>query len=321
MSLLQSDNPIFFRNRPQGVLGWLHAIFIEDVGLKLLALAITLMLWLSVTGRRTPTTTPLRHIPLTFRYASDLEILGEPRDLEVTVTGNKSALDHLNVKELVAVVDVSNLRPGEGAVHLSPANVIMNLPDDVRLVEVEPKMIPIRLELRRERQIPVTPKLVGQPAPGFEVRGATIDPAVVQVRGAESLVNAVAKAETEPLPIEGLNADREFQQTGVNIADSKLTLINPVVNVIVRIGEKRIERTFAGVKVRAADGAGARPTTALVTVLGDRSVVEALRADDLTLILEPASAGPPVKRLELPSTSTGRVELKSTVPADFSLIK
>ncbi|MEO6393950.1 MAG: CdaR family protein [Pyrinomonadaceae bacterium] len=319
MSLFGTDNPIFFNRRPRGLNGWLRAIFIEDWGLKLLALAITLFLWFSVAGQRTTTTVPLRHIPLSFRYASDLEITGEPREVDVTVTGSKQALDHLNSNELVAVVDISNLQPGDRSVPLNRTNVTMNLPDNIRLDLIEPKSIPIRLEPRRERQLELAPKLVGNPAPGFEVRSVSTEPGSVMIRGAASRVNAVAKAETEPLSIEGLKADRDFPQTMVTMPDARLTLIDTVVNVTVRIGEKRIERTFTGIKVAGPDGKAAQPNTATVLVYGDRSVIETLRTVDLQIMLDIVPGSAPGKRLVLPPGLNGRVELRSTKPAEFSL--
>jgi hypothetical protein len=323
MPLLSPESPFFFRHRPRSVTGWLRAIFIEDWGLKLLALAITLFLWFSVTGQRTTTTVPLRHIPLSFRYASDLEINGEPRDVDITVTGGKSALDHLNTNELVAVVDISNLAPGERVVQLNRLTVTTNLPDGIRLDEVEPKIIPVHLEKRVERQLTVAPKLIGKPAPGFEVRSITTDPQTIQVRGAESRVKAIGQAETEPISIEGLSADRVFQQVAVTLSDSKLSLIDTVVNVTVHIGEARVERTLTGVKVVGPDGSPGRPATATITVTVDQSVAQALRADELQLVLDPAAVAgaAPAKRLVEPAALNGRIELKSTTPADFSVAK
>lgn len=319
MSFLGTDNPLFFSRRPRGLNGWLRAIFIEDWGLKLLALAITLFLWFSVTGQRTTTTVPLRHIPLSFRYASDLEITREPREVDVTVTGSKQALDHLNSNELVAVVDISNLPPGDRLVQLNRTNVTMNLPDNITLDLIEPKSIPIRLEIRRERQIELAPQLTGSPAPGFEVRSVSTEPGSVMIRGAASRVNAVAKAETEPLSIEGLSADREFPQVMVTVPDARLTLIDTVVNVTVRIGEKRIERTLSGIKVTGPDGKAAQPNTATVVLFGDQSVMETLRPADVQIVLEDVPGAGPGKRLVLPAGLNGRVELRSTKPGEFSL--
>lgn len=318
MPFWNSDNQSFFRQRPQGVTGWLHAIFIDDWGLKLLALGITIVLWFAVSGQRTTITVPLRHVPLSFRYASDLELTGEPREVEVTVTGSKQALDHLNNGALVAVVDISNLKPGERVVQLDRTNVTMNLPEGIRLDQIEPKVIPIRLEPRVEKQVAVVPKLTGKPAAGFEVRGFVITPATIHTRGAASRVGALNQAETEPLSVEGLTSDREFKQAAIVLTDQKVSLIDTVVDVVVLIGEERIERTLTGVKVVGANGFVPRLTSATIVVFGDKSAIESLRAGDLVLELSAGgSSGSTAKRLVMAEALVGRVELKSTTPAEF----
>ena len=50
---------------------WLRVIFIEDWGVKLLALVISLALWYGVTGQRKPTTIRVPRVPLNFRLPSD----------------------------------------------------------------------------------------------------------------------------------------------------------------------------------------------------------------------------------------------------------
>ena len=45
---------------------WLREIFLEDLGLKLLALVIAVGLWFAVTSLRAPATVRLRGVPLEF---------------------------------------------------------------------------------------------------------------------------------------------------------------------------------------------------------------------------------------------------------------
>ena len=52
----------------------LSKIFLEDWLTKLVALAITLALWVSVTGLSTPTTRRIADIPLTLSYSIQTEI-------------------------------------------------------------------------------------------------------------------------------------------------------------------------------------------------------------------------------------------------------
>src|SRR5215510_5065048 len=54
-----------------------------------------------------------------------------------------------------------------------------------------------------ERELAVEPRLEGKPAASFEVKSAVAVPNPVRVQGPASSVNALQKAETEKISIEG----------------------------------------------------------------------------------------------------------------------
>jgi hypothetical protein len=117
---------------------WLHRIFIEDWGLKLLALAITLVLWFVVSGR---------------------EI---------------------------------------------------------------------------ERELAVEPNYQGQPAPNYEVKEVLTTPGKVRVTGPASHVNALEKASTEMISVQGRRESFDVPRTAINISDPQVLVLDKV-NVHVTI--------------------------------------------------------------------------------------
>jgi hypothetical protein len=72
----------FSLNEPQQffIRRLLRRIFIEDWLMKLVALVITLALWLGVSGLRAPITTRLNNIVLQPRISNSLEITNSPGD-------------------------------------------------------------------------------------------------------------------------------------------------------------------------------------------------------------------------------------------------
>ncbi len=78
---------------------WLRKIFLEDWGLKLLALGITIVLWLAVTGQNKPVTQRLASVQLNFLKNPGLEISNDPiNNVDVTVNGSPSALDQMKLQ-------------------------------------------------------------------------------------------------------------------------------------------------------------------------------------------------------------------------------
>lgn len=299
---------------------WLREFFLHDWGLKLLALLITFVLWFAVTSQRAPATVHVRGVELEYVHAEGVEIGNDPpAEAAVTLEGGRGKLDELNARNLVARVDITGLRPGERVLHLSEKNVSMELPEGVRVVRVEPRSVALRLERSVERELEVEPRLEGRPAEGFEVRGVTVTPGRVRVRGPESHVAAVAKAFTETIPVDGQRESVNSPQVAVDIADRKVVAVDPLVAVRVEIAPALGERRIAGVRVAAGLGAEARPGTASVVVRGPRAVVEALRAEELSVVIERAEDGAHRPRVALPAGAAGSVEVLGVEPAEFEV--
>lgn len=309
---------------------WLREFLLEDWGLKVLAIVITLVLWFAVTGQRAPETRRLSGIALEYQRPGDMEISNDPLNkVDVTLEASKGKLDEINANNLVARVDISQLQPGERILRLTNENVSMSLPDAVRVVRIEPYSVALKLERSVERELDVEAKLDGEPAEGYEVRSVLVTPARIRVRGPESHVNALVKATTETIQIDGQKGTLNPPPVAVDVRDpnaadarnTKVVPLDTVVAVRVEIGEVQDERRIAGVAVRSMTGATVAPQTAVVVVRGPRSVVARLRSDDVTIIVEQATDGPVRPRLSLPSELSGRVELVSTTPSEFTILK
>lgn len=307
---------------PREAKAWLRTLFIEDWNLKLLALAITLGLWYAVTGQRTPSTKRLPNVQLQFHLPENMEISSEPRDkVEVVLTGNKRELERIKRSDLVAYVDISQYAPGDRVVQLTRDSVTMDLPEGVRIDDIEPNVVPLRLEPRVEGQVAVEPRLDGTPADGYELYGVQVTPEAVRVRGPASHVKALAKAPTELISLAGRKESFNVQHAAIEISDQRINVLDTVVNVMVEIGEQRSEKIFAGLTVRESSGALARPETAAVTLYGPRSVLDQLRPENMQILLDVGADGAITPRLVLPPEMEGRVQLRSIKPAGFSIIR
>jgi YbbR domain-containing protein len=283
--------------------------------LKLLALVITLGLWFAGTGQRVPTTARLRKVPLFFVLPNDMEISNEPREeVDVTLRGSKRVLDVIKSSDVSLSYDASSHRPGERVVQLSPNNITLQLPEGVSregvtVERIEPGSVPLRLERRVERELEVEPRPEGKLPEGFELTGTQSLPARVRVRGPESHVNALERAPTETILLEGRTESFTATQIAIDIPDRKVVALDAVVDVIVKISETQTTKRLSGVAARNADGTESRLT---VEVRGARSVVESLRAADLSVVFDTTVDGATRPRLVVPPNLEGRIELIST---------
>ena len=297
---------------PSRVEKLLRRIFLEDWSLKLLSLAIALVLWLVVTGQNQPVTAHV-NVQLNFIRPPSLEISNDPpRTVDVMLTGSRNKLDDLTTLDLVATVDISDQRAGERVLRLADKAQIA-LPQGVKVDGFQPSAIPVRLEPIVERQVPIEPKLEGKPADGYEVYGAIPSKSSVTLRGPESRVVALQKVPTESVFIAGHKESFLATNVAIDVPDPKVDLLDPVVNVEVEIGERRVEKSFSGVAATAAGGQRAQPASASVTLRGPASMLESLKPEDVKIVVDEATGA----RIELPPALNGKVSLKSIQPSRF----
>lgn len=285
-------------------------IFFEDWGMKLIALVITLALWFGVTGLRTTTKGErFNDIPLNIRVSNNVEIVNSPvTEVDIVLSGDKRKIDQLQLdkRNLVISLDLTDVQPGNRTVQILPENVSIELPQGVKLEEIQPNKIAVELEAMEEREIPVRVQTEGALPEGFEIYGEpTITPAKVRLRGPASLIKSLGFVSTEEIDLTNRNTDFTAQQVPVNTANPRLTPIDAAVDVVFRIGEKRSERLFL---VPVQTDAGQKKAT--VVLYGARSVMEGLTPESLSVELVKSETGETTLKLNMPVELEGRVEIK-----------
>ena len=219
---------------------WLRKILLEDWNLKLLAVAITVVLWLAVTGQNEPKTLRVPGVQLNFLKQKGFEISNEPPgSVEVILTGSPDKLKDIAYGGLVATVDVSDQKPGERVVRLSHDRVKMDLPPGIKIQGFQPSTIPIRLEPSMESQIDVEIKFEGKLPEGYEITGFSASPERIRVSGPSDRVSALRKAMTETVWLDGKTESFSIPNVAINIPDPKIDILDSTVNVRVEIAEKR----------------------------------------------------------------------------------
>ena len=281
-------------------------IFLEDWLIKVVALFITITLWLGVTGLRAPTTARLRSIPLNIRVSNDIEVTNTPvQEVDLVITGDKRKIEQLNPRDLVVSLDLIDVPEGDRTVQITPENVNVELPTGVRLEEVQPNKIAVKLEKVEERDITVKVETEGSVAENFEVYGTTVLPAKISVRGPQSFVKSLDFISTEKINLDNQQEDFIARQVALNVVNPKITVLDTVVDVAFRIGDKRIERLFI-----IPVGGETENKKATVILYGGRSILEPLKPENLRVEIVKNEAGENFLNLVLPAEIQGKVEIK-----------
>jgi len=298
--LFQNEEPQFFVRR------FLRRVFLEDWLVKAIALLITLALWLGVTGLRAPTTARLKNIALNLRISNEIEVTNSPvQEVDIVVTGDKRKIDQINPRDLVVSLDLADVQAGDRTIQMTPENVNVELPTGIRLEEIQPSKIAINLERVEEREIVVKAETEGSVGEGFEIYNQTVLPSKIRVRAPESFIKSLDFVLTEKINLENRQEDFTARQVPLNIVNPKATLLDTVVDVVFKIGEKRIERLFI-VPVRTET----KSQKATAVLYGARSVLDTLKPENLEVEILKNETGENSLRLILPAHIQDKIEIK-----------
>ena len=219
------------------MLRWLS----ENYRTFLWAFALSLAVWISAVTSADPDETG------TLPSAVPVQIVGQdpslvlngdiPTEAQVTLRAPRSVWGMIEADPQIvhAILDLSGLSSGEHELELQ----IQVSVRPVQIVSVAPRTIPLILEPLATETLRVDLNISGDPAIGYQVGGASLEPVEVVIAGAESQVRRVARTQVsvnlngirenfdQTLPIEVVDENGEIVK-GVNASPASIHVALPV---------------------------------------------------------------------------------------------
>jgi YbbR domain-containing protein len=168
--------------------------FESDTVLKLVALGLAIMLWMTVNEKPFPfargevVQTTIRNVTLEVLYDQEsLELTDAPSNVNLKLSGDASSINRITPDSYRVYVDLRDFGPGK---HRGIPVKWSGFPSGVK-VEADPKQISVTLEEKQQIEVPVQVDLVGDLPSGFKAGEPVIKPTKVLVRGSESLLEEV----------------------------------------------------------------------------------------------------------------------------------
>jgi YbbR domain-containing protein len=294
----------------------------RDLALRIASLVLAAGVWFVIAGQQTAergvqVPVELRNVP------RDLELAGEAVNfVDVRVRTSPSLINSLDSGGGVrATIDLAGAVEGERIVQLTTD--MIQVPYGFRVLKIAPSLLTLHLERTQRKTLPVRPRLLGRPAPGFEVVEVVSDPPEVRVAGPRSRLQQIESAFTEPVSVEGAE-NSVTDLVNVGLEDPLLRLEGDSrVRVTATVSEEYETRTFDGLRV-VARGRPARldPARVTVSVSGPASQVREVDAGDLQPYVTLPSEGEVPKSLPVAvDLASGRagVSVTETRPAEVSV--
>ncbi len=218
-----------------------QSLFTENAGLKLLALAIAVALWVAVGSD--PVTEATFRVPVEFvNVPRNLELLITQPNVQLWARGPSHAIRQATAGDFAVRVNVAPVGgPGSNTYRLDPGHAVA--PALVQVIELIPSEVKVSFERSVSKDVPIRPQFSGDPQPGYRLKGFSVNPPQAKVTGPESHVNKIAEVSTDPVDIGHLSGQKTFV-TSLSVSDPLVRILETrTVDVTVEFGRKEAPRS------------------------------------------------------------------------------
>lgn len=159
----------------------------RNLGLKTLALVLSMFLWAFVRFTQTPFSSTIDQadlqVPLEVITDPDKVALDAPAYVTVTVRGPKEAITSLSHNAVSTNVDLKGKETGVYAIR-----VTVTAPPELKVIQVDEERPPIRLESLVTQNFPIEVHVGGKPAGGYTAASPTVQEASAAATGPSAFV-------------------------------------------------------------------------------------------------------------------------------------
>ncbi len=253
--------------------GLVRRIFTENIGLKLIAIVGSLVLFVM---RGTSDDTGIVSVRLEAPTRSGFVLVSDvPEQVHVTLSGSRALVNAVRSETLDEIVIPAGFQ--ERFFYIEPSQ--FDLPPGVTVDRVEPTAIPIEWAAQEERRFRIDAVVEGVVAEGFTRVRTTVQPSSATVRGAVGEVRELSRVRTQPVDVGALTAgEHDFRVPLMPLPAHVHYEGADTVTVTILVEAEEGHRTLEDVEivVLGATGLVLRPTHATITLRGPRAVVEEL---------------------------------------------
>jgi YbbR domain-containing protein len=274
-----------------GIRGTLRSAFLDNLGLKVVSIAIALGLYAFIHGaenaQRTLSVSVVSVMP---PDSANRQLMTQlPTEVAVTLRGTRTQLDDLRADDLGTLqIDMRN----GNVTHLDLDPTMFHVPAGLTVEQIYPPTIDLRWDDVITRPIPVQVSRTGEVAQGFQVKGLiTTDPVAINARGPQSIVDVIQYARTAPFDVSGLT-EGTFQRSLALDRPPKLVVyeVDTVVATI-EVSRELVSRTFdRKVEVVGLPRARTTPPAVTVRITGAPEDVNAMTPEAIVPRVEPKTA-------------------------------
>ena len=213
----------------------MRRLFFENIGLKIAAVLLSIVLWIFVTSRGQSEIAI--DIPLEFKnIPQGLELVNySAKEISLSVKGQERLIRSIKPSDIQAYIDLGKTKKGESVYYITRDDI--KLPRAIDVINISPSSVKVITEETATKTVRVRPVVVGEPERGYFVKSVEVAPQTLVIEGIRSEVEKINIIRTEPLDITGLN-ESVTQDVKLDLISLNIRSKTADVKVKVVIGAK-----------------------------------------------------------------------------------
>lgn len=177
-------------------------IIFNNIGLKILALLIAVIVWWVVMNIDDPLVKKtINGVSVELRNDDDLIDKGYIYEVEsgnviaITVWAPESVAKELKSSDFIAYADLSQLSPLADTANITVECVKSDVKNDIKEITSKIQVVKLSIDNKQTAEVPVTTAIVGNPAENYVIGDISISQNKIDITGAASVIEKIVRAE------------------------------------------------------------------------------------------------------------------------------
>lgn len=232
---------------------------LNNLGLKLLSVAVAFLIWITIINVIDPSSPkPIYGVPVNLVNTETLSELGytfdviEGNSISIVVDGPISKTDNLTTSDFYAWADLSTISPLSDYVDIDVICTKSNISSDDIKITLKTSAVKLSIENRETITLDVGAVFSGNPAAGHAVGDYDVSPMSIKITGAESAIEKISYVVAE-YDVEGASLDitdnvplKVYDEDGNKLDTSNLVLSKDTVKLKIPIlAQKTVPVNYA----------------------------------------------------------------------------
>jgi YbbR domain-containing protein len=177
----------------------------KNWGLKTSALVLAILIWAIISGReRTFSEKTIKFPVEVINVSENVEVVNlRPEEVTVSLKGASNFVAAVTPESNPIKIDLKNIKESNKLNYF--AEDYLELPKEVHLVSIHPKMIEVYVEEFATREVPIKIRFRGRLPSQLKLKSAKVVPDRVTIMGYKSQINGIDAVWTEEVDLAGIS--------------------------------------------------------------------------------------------------------------------